>query len=162
MKIINVTPGLIPIPPNGWGAVEKIIWEIHNNLLNEGHDSHIKYLDEVPTDADVVHIHVANLANIAHNRGIPYYFTLHDHHAYLYGKDSDLYKENLLAMKNAIQAFVPAKYLVEYFEGIPQYFSHGVNTVYLLRQIYQRCTNYCVLQIMDMHMTSRLIEKDLE
>jgi autotransporter strand-loop-strand O-heptosyltransferase len=130
MKIVNVTPGLIPIPPNGWGAVEKIIWEIHNNLLAEGHTSQITYLDDIPSDADIIHIHVANLANIAHDRGIPYYFTLHDHHAYLYGKDSDVYKENLRAIKNAIKSLVPAKYLVDYFEGIPEYFSHGVNDLY--------------------------------
>lgn len=128
MKIVHVTPGLIPIPPNGWGAVEKIIWEFHNNLLLLGHDSQIVYLDDVPKDADIVHIHVANLALIAHERGIPYYFTLHDHHAYLNGKDSWVYKENLQAMKHAIKSFVPAKYLVEYFENIPEYFSHGVNT----------------------------------
>lgn len=130
MKIINVTPGLIPIPPNGWGAVEKIIWEMHNNLLLLGHDAHIMYLDEVPSDANIVHIHVANLALIAHERGIPYYFTCHDHHAYLYGKESAVYRENLAAMKHAIKAFVPAKYLVEYFEGMPEYFSHGVNTTF--------------------------------
>lgn len=130
MKIINVTPGLIPIPPNGWGAVEKIIWEIHQNLLIEGHDSQIKYLDEIPSDADIVHIHVANLANTAHERGIKYYFTCHDHHAYLYGKDSFVYQENLQAMKNAVKSFVPAKYLVDYFEGVPEYFSHGVNSLY--------------------------------
>lgn len=130
MKIINVTPGLIPIPPNGWGAVEKIIWEFHNNLLSLGHDSQIRYLDDIPTDADIVHIHVANLANTAYERGIPYYFTFHDHHAYLYGKDSYVYQENLKAMKGAIRSFVPAKYLVDYFEGIPEYFSHGVNTEY--------------------------------
>jgi autotransporter strand-loop-strand O-heptosyltransferase len=129
MKIINVTPGLIPIPPNGWGAVEKIIWEIHNCLLKLGHDSTIAYLDDV-NDYDIVHIHVANLANLAHERGIPYYFTMHDHHAYLYGKDSSSYKENLKAIKNAKKAFVPAKFLVDYFEGIPEYFSHGVNTDY--------------------------------
>jgi autotransporter strand-loop-strand O-heptosyltransferase len=128
MKIINVTPGLIPIPPNGWGAVEKIIWEIHQNLLKLGHDSQIKYLNEVPTDADIVHIHVANLANEAHEKGIKYWFTMHDHHAFLYGKDSQVYKDNLKAIKNAVKAFVPAKYLIDYFEGIPEYFSHGVNT----------------------------------
>ena len=130
MKIIQVTPGIIPIPPNGWGAVEKIIWEFHNNLLSLGHDSQITYLDDVPSDADVVHIHVANLALLAHERGIPYYFTLHDHHAYLNGKDSWTYKENLEAMKYAIKSFVPAKYLVKYFDGIPEYFSHGVNAEY--------------------------------
>jgi len=128
MKIVNITPGIIPIPPNGWGAVEKIIWEIHQNLLELGHDSHITYLDDTPLDADIVHIHVANLALMARDRGIPYYFTLHDHHAYLNGKDSFVYKENLEAMKFAIKSFVPAKYLVNYFDGIPEYFSHGVNT----------------------------------
>jgi autotransporter strand-loop-strand O-heptosyltransferase len=127
-KIVNVTPGILPIPPNGWGAVEKIIWEFHTNLLALGHDSHITYLDDVPSDADIVHIHVANLALMAHERGIPYYFTCHDHHAFLHGKDSFVYKENLKAMQHAIKSFVPAKYLVDYFDGIPQYFSHGVNT----------------------------------
>ena len=128
MKIVNVTPGLLPIPPNGWGAVEKIIWEIHNNLLDLGYDSQIKYLDDIDGSEDIVHIHVANLANMAYERGIPYYFTLHDHHAFLYGKDSELYKENLKAIRNAKRAFVPAKYLIEYFDGIPEYLSHGVNT----------------------------------
>lgn len=129
MKIINVTPGLLPIPPNGWGAVEKIIWEMHKSLLKLGHDSQIMYLDDIK-DYDVVHIHVANLANIAHERGIPYYFTMHDHHAYLYGKESKVFKENMLAIKNAKKAFVPAKFLVGYFGNIPEYFSHGVNVDY--------------------------------
>jgi autotransporter strand-loop-strand O-heptosyltransferase len=143
LKIINVTPGLIPIPPNGWGAVEKIIWEIHNALLELGHDSQIKYLDEV-NDYDIVHIHVANLANTAHERGIPYYFTMHDHHAYLYGKDSPVYKENLQAIKNAKKAFVPAKFLVDYFEGIPEYFSHGVNTNYFTPKGFKEHRILCV------------------
>lgn len=130
MKIVNITPGLIPIPPNGWGAVEKIIWEFHNNLITLGHDSHITYLDDVPDDVDIVHIHVANLALLAKERGIPYYFTVHDHHAYLNGKDSWIYKENLEAMKYAVKSFVPAKYLVDYFDGIPEYLSHGVNIDY--------------------------------
>jgi autotransporter strand-loop-strand O-heptosyltransferase len=128
MKIVNVTPGLLPIPPNGWGAVEKIIWETHLCLKELGHDSYILYLNDVPKDSDIVHIHVANLANEAYERGIEYYFTMHDHHAYLYGKDSQGYQENLLAIKRAKKAFVPARYLVDWFEGIPEYFSHGVNT----------------------------------
>lgn len=131
MRIVNITPGLIPIPPNGWGAVEKIIWEIHNSLLELGHQATIEYLNDVK-DCDVVHIHVANLANEAYQRGIPYYFTMHDHHAYLYGKDSDVFKENMLAIRNAKKAFVPAKFLVEYFENVPEYFSHGVNTDYFI------------------------------
>jgi len=132
MKIINVTPGILPVPPNGWGATEKIIWETHQNLLKLGHDSHILYLDDVPRDADIVHIHVANLALMAQDRGIPYYFTCHDHHAYLNGKTSFVCEQNLAAMRGAIKAFIPAKYLVSYFDSIPQYFSHGVDTKYFV------------------------------
>jgi hypothetical protein len=32
MKITQVTPGLITIPPNGWGAVEKIIWNYQKSF----------------------------------------------------------------------------------------------------------------------------------
>ena len=131
MKITNVTPGLITIPPNGWGAVEKIIWEIHNNLLRENHQSEIKYLSDVDRDSDIIHIHVANLALEAHRMGIPYYFSMHDHHSVLYGKDSHVFKENYEAIKNSILTFLPARYLVDYF-GLPNiiYLPHGVNTSY--------------------------------
>lgn len=127
MKIAHVTPGLLPIPPKGWGAIEKMIWEIHNTCLKEGHDSKIVYLDELTGDEDVVHIHVGNLANIAHERGIKYYFTMSDHHTFLYGKDSSVYKENYEAMKNSIRSFVGGKFLVNYFDGMPEYSPYGVN-----------------------------------
>ena len=146
MKIVNVTPGLLPIPPNGWGAVEKIIWEYHQNFLKLGHESEILYLDQVSYDRDtIVHIHVANLAIEAHKRGIPYYFTCHDHHAYLYGKDSNCFKENYNAIKNSILSFVPAKYLVNYFD-LPnlKYLSHGVNTDFF-KPIYRVVDEYKLL-----------------
>jgi hypothetical protein len=99
MKIIQVNLGLLPIPPNGWGAVEKIIWDYYQLLNNKGLDCQIKYLNEIHyADDTIVHVHVANLANECHKRGIPYIFSLHDHHSYLYGKESDVYKENLQAI----------------------------------------------------------------
>ena len=130
MKIFHVTPGLISIPPNSWGAVEKIIWEFHNQLLSKNIDSTISYLNDITyVKGNIVHIHVANLALIAHSRNIPYYFTCHDHHAYLYGKNSKAFGENYEAIKNSIHSFVPAKYLVKYFD-LPNltYLSHGVNS----------------------------------
>ena len=76
MRVINVTPGLMPIPPNGWGAVEKIIWEFHQELSALNIESLISYLDHVDyKPGDIVHIHVSNLALLAHKRKIPYYFT---------------------------------------------------------------------------------------
>ena len=130
MKIIQVNLGLLPIPPNGWGAIEKIIWDYYQLLNNKGLECQIKYLNEIQYADDViVHVHVANLANECHKRGIPYIFSLHDHHAYLYGKNSVVYKENLEAIENSVISTCPAKYLVDYFGSKKlRYFSHAVNT----------------------------------
>lgn len=130
MKVININPGLLPIPPNGWGAVEKIIWDYHLQLKTLGVQSEIKYLNDVRYDESmVVHVHVANLANMLHDKGIPYIYTIHDHHAYLYGKESGLFKENLKAIENSIFSLSPCKFLISYFGSKKlRYFSHAVNT----------------------------------
>lgn len=41
MRIILVGPGLSPIPPTGWGAVESLIWDYYENLKKVGVDAHI-------------------------------------------------------------------------------------------------------------------------
>ena len=130
MKIVQVHLGLLPIPPNGWGAIEKIIWDYHQQLNSKGLHCDIKYLNDVKyNDNTIVHTHVANLANECYERGIPYIFTLHDHHTFLYGKDSDVFKQNLKAIENSIISTCPAKYLVDYFGSKKlRYFSHAVNT----------------------------------
>ena len=131
MKICQVNPGCgIPVPPPTWGAIEKIVWEFTCNLKELGHEVDIKFAAEInPGEYDIVMVHVANLALELANRNIPYIFQHHDHHAFHYGKDSDVYKQNKEAMAKSIFSLVPARYLVEYFE-LPNvyYFSHGVNT----------------------------------
>lgn len=130
MRIAQITPGIIPIPPNGWGAVEKIIWEYTKVLNSLGHETHIRYADDVqPGEFDAVHVHMANLALSLRDRGIPYVFSHHDHHAYYLGKDSDVYKQNLEAIEGSVLSFVHAKYLVDFF-GAPaqlKYLGHGAN-----------------------------------
>jgi autotransporter strand-loop-strand O-heptosyltransferase len=130
MKVTHVTPGLITIPPNGWGAIEKVIWNYHLNLLNQGHESEIKYLNDVDTNSDIIHIHVANLALEAHEKGIPYVFSLHDHHVVEYGRNTELYNKNLEAIKHSIISFCHAEFLVDYFVETDKlfYLSHGVDT----------------------------------
>ena len=130
MKICQVDPGCgIPIPPPAWGAIEKIVWEFTNNLKKLGHEVDIKMSGHIqPGEYDVVHCHVANLAIQLAERGIPYIYQLHDHHAYYYGKDSHVYKENLKAIEGSIISLMPARFLVDYFENDKCiYFSHGVN-----------------------------------
>ena len=131
MKIAQINPGCgIPIPPTTWGAIEKIVWEFICNLKKLGHEVDLKWSNEVEkADYDIVMVHVANLAIELANRNIPYIFQHHDHHAYHYGKDSKVYKENLEAMERSVISLVPARYLVDYFETDKViYFSHGVNT----------------------------------
>lgn len=128
MKIALINPGLLPIPPNNWGAVEKIIWQQKIELEKLGHIVDIKYINEIENNEySIVHVNMWNQALDLHSKNIPYIFTFHDHHAYAYGKTSIVYKNNLLAMKYAKLAIVPAKYLIPYFENIPVYLNHGVD-----------------------------------
>jgi len=131
MKITQVHPGCgIPVPPPSWGAIEKIVWEFHQNANKLGHKSEIKWSKDITKDSqDIVMVHVANLALQLAEKGIPYIFQHHDHHAYHYGKESKIYKQNLEAMKHSIVSLVPARFLVDYFDTDKvQYFSHGVDT----------------------------------
>jgi len=130
MKIININPGLISIPPNGWGAVEKIIWDYHLELNKLNVQNEILYLNDVKyDDSMVVHVHVANLAIMCYERGIPYIFSIHDHHAYLFGKESHCFKQNLKAIEHSVFSLSPCKFLVDYFGSKKlRYFSHAVNT----------------------------------
>jgi len=38
MKIALIGPGIMPIPPLAWGAVEILIWDYSNELKKQGHD----------------------------------------------------------------------------------------------------------------------------
>ena len=131
MKICQVNPGCgIPIPPPTWGAIEKIVWEFTCNLKELGHEVDIKWANEIqPGEYDLVMVHVANLALELASNNVSYVFQHHDHHAYHYGKDSTIYKQNREAMEKSVFSLVPARYLVDYFD-LPnvRYFSHGVNT----------------------------------
>lgn len=131
MEIIQVATGLITIPPNGWGAVERLIWAYKQGLEKLGHTVEIKHINEVEYEPNkIVHCHLANLAIDCRNRGIPYVYSLHDHHTEWYGKDSWIYKQNLEAMKGSIISFTHAEYLVDYFDDTDKlfYLRHGADT----------------------------------
>lgn len=128
MRIVQVNPGHLTIPPNGWGAVEKIIWEYKVGLEKLGHEVDVRYINEIEKGQyDIVHVHMWDHALEMLSKNIPYIFTFHDHHAYVYGQSSLVYKNNLAAMKGAQLSLVPARYLISYFNDIPLYLSHGVD-----------------------------------
>ena len=81
MEIIQVATGLITIPPNGWGAVERIIWEYKQELEALGDVVHIKYMNDLQKLPNTItHAHLANQALHCKSLGIPYIYSLHDHH----------------------------------------------------------------------------------
>lgn len=136
MKIAQITPGIITIPPNGWGAIEKIIWSYKEKFEALGHTCDIKYLNEVNAyNYDIVHIHVANLALEAKQMGIPYIFSLHDHHVFRFGKDSELFKQNMEAIKGSVISFTHAEFLIDYFDETDKlfYLNHGVDTSFFTK-----------------------------
>jgi len=65
MKICLVGPGIMPIPPTGWGAVESIIWECATELGELGYEGEILNTpdkEEIITSIqegqfDIIHIH---------------------------------------------------------------------------------------------------------
>ena len=133
MKICQVDPGCgISIPPKSWGAIEKIVWEFKCNQEKLDHEVHIRMASDItPGEFDIVHCHVANLCETLQAKDIPYVYQLHDHHAYHYGKDSHVFRENMRAIEGSLVSLMPGKFLVDYFDNSKcQYFSHGVNTDY--------------------------------
>ena len=40
-SVYLIGPGMKPIPPTGWGAIESLVWDYHENLLKKGIDSMI-------------------------------------------------------------------------------------------------------------------------
>lgn len=56
MKIILIGPGMKPIPPTGWGAIESLIWDYYENLKKHG--------DEVIIINEVRLIKVINICNL--------------------------------------------------------------------------------------------------
>lgn len=65
MKICFLTPGEIDIPPNGWGALETVVWNQKQQLDSMGFDTLIvnepdiqqAYQKIVNFDPDIVHLH---------------------------------------------------------------------------------------------------------
>jgi glycosyltransferase involved in cell wall biosynthesis len=72
MKISIIGPGIMPIPPSGWGAVEILIWDYYQELTKLGHDVQIvntpdrqEIIDEVNKfNPDFVHLQYDDLYDV--------------------------------------------------------------------------------------------------
>ena len=72
MKITLVGPGIMPIPPIGWGAVEILVWDTKNALEQLGHEVQIvntkdstQIIREINSfRPDFVHVHYDEFINL--------------------------------------------------------------------------------------------------
>lgn len=65
MKIVFLTPGDIPVPPDGWGALETVVWNQYLELKKLNYDVHIvneinpevAFNKIIEINPDVIHLH---------------------------------------------------------------------------------------------------------
>ena len=133
MKIAQVViGGGIPIPPNQWGACERILYFYWKNLIEQGHECELLYLDETrDKNFDIIHIHSADLCKIQAERNQSFVFTSHDHHLFL---NDYVYNENDEAIGKSLHTFFPGKNLLEKYSHHKNisYLEHGVDTSYFI------------------------------
>jgi glycosyltransferase involved in cell wall biosynthesis len=86
MRILLVGPGMgLPIPPIGWGGIEKVVWAHTCELHKRGHEvfiineqNKILLLSEIADKKpDIVHVHQEWCFDTLVNNGIPFIFTSH-------------------------------------------------------------------------------------
>lgn len=90
MKIVLVAPGYKQFPPNGWGAVESIVWDYYQNLQIRGYDAQIVNTTNPNQMITECNAHAADIVHIMYDDHIiiaPYleckkiYYT--SHYAYI-------------------------------------------------------------------------------
>jgi len=132
LDILLVNPGVMEIPPKSWGAIEKVIWNYKIQLEKLGHNVDIDVPWNFKKDYDIYHSHMANqsLYDLYSVAKKPYIFSLHDHHVYHRGLNSEISKQNFSAMKKSTISITHAEYLIDFFSDTDKlfYLTHGVDT----------------------------------
>lgn len=90
MKIALIGPGIMPIPPQNWGAVESLIWDQYEYLSKKNHQVDIINTNDLravaehvnKTDYDFVHLHYDDHA-IQLTRSINKPFCTTTHYGYI-------------------------------------------------------------------------------
>jgi len=135
LRIILVGPGIMPIPPTGWGACEILIWDMAKTLRKQGHDITIlntKDMAAVTSDImdrkpDFVHIQYDDYAYIAgfiapYTKGV----AITSHYGYLDQKQR--WGGYMDTFRLAIGHTEPNIYHFALSESIKNvYLEHGVN-----------------------------------
>jgi len=130
MKIALIWPNAnAPWPPKGWGAIEKYVWEYKVNLEKIGHIAELRYSNSNDlSNFDIIQVHTWNQALNLYDRELPYFLSFDDSHVIYFGKESELYKNNIESIKKSKLSIMHSKFLLNYFNNKNLiYLRHGAN-----------------------------------
>ncbi len=71
MKIVLVGPGIMPIPPTGWGAVEILVWDTKNALEELGHEVYIINTKDYRQIINGINAFVPDFVHVHYDEFIP-------------------------------------------------------------------------------------------
>jgi glycosyltransferase involved in cell wall biosynthesis len=71
MKITLVGPGIMPIPPTGWGAVEILVWDTKNALEELGHEVQIVNTKDHRQIINAINAFVPDFVHVHYDEFIP-------------------------------------------------------------------------------------------
>lgn len=71
MKITLVGPGIMPIPPTGWGAVEILVWDTKNALEELGHEVQIINTKDYRQIINGINAFVPDFVHVHYDEFIP-------------------------------------------------------------------------------------------
>ncbi len=71
MKIVLVGPGIMPIPPTGWGSVEILVWDTKNALEELGHEVYIINTKDYRQIINGINAFVPDFVHVHYDEFIP-------------------------------------------------------------------------------------------
>lgn len=116
LRIALLTPGLLPIPPVGWGAIEKYLYNYRLHFEKMGHTVEFCLSDYYDLgNFDIVYTCVHNQGHHLHERGIPYIFAPDDTTPWITGKESWIYDSNKKAIENSVLVIHHSDLMMDFF-----------------------------------------------
>ena len=117
-----------------------MIWNYKIELEKYGHDVEIigyhDFINKYEKEGkffDVIHIHISDQSVYLINNNIPYFFTLHDIHTYLYPKNTKNYLFTSVTINHSILSFSPSMFLIDAFNESKNkiiYLNHGFSEIF--------------------------------
>jgi glycosyltransferase involved in cell wall biosynthesis len=131
LNIALLTPGLLPIPPVGWGAIEKYLHNYRIHFEKMGHTVEYCLSNHYSFDHfDIVYLCVHNQGTHLTDRGVPYIFAPDDTTPYL-EQGGWLHESNIKTMENALLVIQHSDLMMDFYKDFGHktfHIPHGVDS----------------------------------